>query len=95
MVDSDRRRIALTAKKTIVDSNLPIISKMEDAKPGTITHAVVFKVYDKHILVEFYNNLKALVPAKEARYVIASSQKLILDHSLVKLLSIILQQHFR
>lgn len=64
-VDVYRKRISLTAKKTLLDSNLPILSKIDDAKPGFVTHAVIFKVYDNHLLVEFYNNLKAIVPAKE------------------------------
>lgn len=68
MVDSERKRISLTAKKALLDSSLPIISNFDDVKPGIITHAVVFKVHEKHLMVEFYNNLKALVPIKEVRY---------------------------
>ena len=66
-VDSDRKRISLTAKKSLLESSLPIFSKIEDFAPGMVTHAVVFKVYEKYLLVEFYNNLKAIVPAKEIR----------------------------
>ncbi|KAG6817708.1 hypothetical protein H0H87_004499 [Tephrocybe sp. NHM501043] len=66
VVDKDRKRISLTAKKALLDSTLPRVSRFEDAKVGTITHAVVFKVYEKHLLVEFFNNLKAMVPIKEA-----------------------------
>ncbi|KAF8898934.1 hypothetical protein BD779DRAFT_1607574 [Infundibulicybe gibba] len=65
MVDPDRKRISLTAKRTLVDSTLPILSKVEDAKVGMVAHAVVFKVFDNQLLVEFYNNLKGLIPAKE------------------------------
>ncbi|RDB29525.1 rRNA biogenesis protein RRP5 [Hypsizygus marmoreus] len=65
VVDSDRKRISLTAKKTLVESTLPILSKFEDVKPGIVTHAVIFKVYEKHLMVEFFNNLKAMVPIKE------------------------------
>jgi rRNA biogenesis protein RRP5 len=57
----------LTAKKSLIDSSLPIFSKIEDFTSGMVTHAVVFKVYEKHLMVEFYNNLKAVVPAKEIR----------------------------
>ncbi|KAJ3505470.1 hypothetical protein NLJ89_g7399 [Agrocybe chaxingu] len=64
-VDPDRKRIALTAKKTLVDSTLPIVSKPEDVTSGLLTHAVVFKVSEKHLIVEFYGNMKAVVPAKE------------------------------
>ncbi|KAJ7492804.1 hypothetical protein FB451DRAFT_1022365 [Mycena latifolia] len=65
VVDPDRKRISLTAKKTLVESTLPVIATLEDAKVGIVIHAVVFKVFDKHLMVEFFNNLKALVPAKE------------------------------
>jgi len=68
-VDSGRKRISLTAKKTLVDSTLPIIAKPADITIGLVTHAVIFKVYDKHLLVEFYNNMKAIVPSKEIRLV--------------------------
>jgi rRNA biogenesis protein RRP5 len=68
VVDPERKRIVLTAKKTLLDSDLPILSKFEDAKVGVVTHAVVFNVSEKHILVEFYNNLKAIVHSQETRY---------------------------
>ena len=69
MVDPERKRIALTAKKTLLESDLPVVSKFEDARPGVVTHGVVFRVSEKHVMVEFFNNLKALVPIKEARLV--------------------------
>ncbi|KAJ7169696.1 hypothetical protein C8R46DRAFT_1265028, partial [Mycena filopes] len=65
VVDPERKRISLTAKKTLVESTLPVIATLQDAKIGTVVHAVVFKVFDKHLMVEFFNNLKALVPARE------------------------------
>lgn len=66
VVDPERKRIVLTAKKTLIESKHPIVTKLEHAQVGTITHAVVFKASDKSLQVEFYNNLKAIVPAKEA-----------------------------
>ncbi|KAJ7706378.1 hypothetical protein B0H17DRAFT_1192865 [Mycena rosella] len=65
VVDPERKRISLTAKKTLVESTLPVIAKLEDAKVGVVAHAVIFKVFEKHLMVEFFNNLKALVPARE------------------------------
>lgn len=59
--------MALTAKKTLVESTLPVVTRFEDATEGLVTHAVVFKVSDKSLQVEFYNNLKAIVPIREAR----------------------------
>ncbi|KAJ7042430.1 hypothetical protein C8F04DRAFT_77315 [Mycena alexandri] len=65
VVDPERKRISLTAKKTLVESTLPVIATLEDAEVGTVVHAVVFKVFEKHLMVEFFNNLKALVPTRE------------------------------
>ncbi|KAJ7225707.1 hypothetical protein GGX14DRAFT_640485 [Mycena pura] len=65
VVDPERKRISLTAKKTLVESTLPIIATLEDAQIGTVSHAVIFKVFEKHLMVEFFNNLKALVPLRE------------------------------
>ncbi len=73
IVDPERKRISLTAKKTLLESTLPSVSKLEDAVPGLVTHAVVFKVFEKYLLVEFYNNMKAIVPSNELRYVRPSS----------------------
>lgn len=67
-VDVDRKRIALTAKKSLIESTLPIISRLEDAKVGVVTHAVVFRATAKILQIEFYNGLKAIVPAREVRY---------------------------
>lgn len=59
--------MALTAKKALLDSTLPILAKPEEVVPGVVTHGVVFKIYEKNLLVEFYNNMKAIVPSKEIR----------------------------
>jgi rRNA biogenesis protein RRP5 len=66
-VEPDRGRIALTAKKSLVESDLPILSKFEDAKVGLLALGVVVKVGEKSLVVEFYNKVKAVVSAKEAR----------------------------
>lgn len=68
VVDPARNRLCLTLKKTLVESDLPVVSSIEDATSGTITHAVVFKNLDKGLLVEFYNNLRGFVPQREIKY---------------------------
>ncbi|KAK0208872.1 hypothetical protein DFS33DRAFT_480538 [Desarmillaria ectypa] len=65
VVDTVRKRLSLTHKKTLLESTLPIVSSIENAKIGLVTHAVVFKVLAKHLMVEFYNNVKATVPISE------------------------------
>jgi rRNA biogenesis protein RRP5 len=56
----------LTAKKTLVESDLPLVSCIADAQVGMVTHAVIFKVMEKRLFVEFFNNLKGSIPLKEA-----------------------------
>jgi rRNA biogenesis protein RRP5 len=56
----------LTAKKTLVESDLPLITRIEDAQVGMVTHAVVFKIMENHLLVEFFNNVKGFISRKEA-----------------------------
>ncbi|KAF8274016.1 nucleic acid-binding protein [Lactarius quietus] len=66
VVDPERKRVALTAKKTLVESDLPLISRFEDAEVGIVTHAVIFKITEQRLLVEFFNNVKGSIPLKEA-----------------------------
>lgn len=73
VVDPARKRVVLTAKKSLIDSTLPIVSSLDDAKEGVIAHAVVFKASEKSLQVEFYNNLKAIVPIHEASETTISS----------------------
>ncbi|KAI0027317.1 nucleic acid-binding protein [Vararia minispora EC-137] len=66
IVDADRKRIVLTAKKTLVESDLPLITSFEEAKVGMITHAVVFRIAERRLQIEFFNNVKGSVPIQEA-----------------------------
>ncbi|GAA5925984.1 hypothetical protein JCM3775_005168 [Rhodotorula graminis] len=64
--DADKNRVVLTLKKQLINSDLPIVARLEDAKVGVVTHATVTKVLDKSVLVDFFGGLRALVPAAEA-----------------------------
>ncbi|KAG6336141.1 hypothetical protein ID866_2951 [Astraeus odoratus] len=65
-IEPERRRVVLTAKKTLLDASLSIVTSYEDAKIGLITHGVVFGVSDRVLKVEFFNNVKGVIPAREA-----------------------------
>jgi len=56
----------LTAKKTLVESELPLITRVEDVQVGIVTHAVIFKITENRLFVEFFNNIKGSIPQKEA-----------------------------
>lgn len=50
-----------------MESELPIVTSFDDAEAGMLTHGVVCKVLPKSVLVELYNNIRAIVPGNEAR----------------------------
>ncbi|GAA5941768.1 Rrp5p [Sporobolomyces koalae] len=64
--DPVRNRVVLTLKKLLISSELPLVSTIEDAKVGLVTHATVTKVNEKSVLVDFFGGLRALIPAAEA-----------------------------
>ncbi|KAG9054803.1 rRNA biogenesis protein rrp5 [Serendipita sp. 407] len=66
VVEPAKNRICLTAKRTLLESTLPIISSVDDVQRGMITHAVIFKISERILTVEFYNNVKGIIPLKEA-----------------------------
>lgn len=75
-VDPERNRIALTLKRTLVQSELPVVSSViegdvQAARVGVVTHAVVSKVLEgvagpTAILVDMYGPVRAYVPISEA-----------------------------
>ena len=71
-VEPDRRRLLLTHKKTMVESDLPLITDYSDAKPGVSTHGFVTAIKDFGCLVTFYNNVKGLVPRTELGQVLCT-----------------------
>ena len=62
---SGRRKLSLTCKQTLVDSDLPIITSLADAPRGAITHAFVCAVKPYGCIVRLYNHVRGLVPRKE------------------------------
>ncbi|KAJ4484909.1 hypothetical protein C8J55DRAFT_32010 [Lentinula edodes] len=65
VVDAERNRVSLTAKKSLIESDLPRITAFEHVKIGVVALGVIFKVLPKALMIEFYNNVKAVVPIKE------------------------------
>ncbi|KIO08444.1 hypothetical protein M404DRAFT_938123 [Pisolithus tinctorius Marx 270] len=65
-VEPERNRVILTTKRTLLDTTQPILTSYEDAKIGAVTHGVIFAVSEKGLKVEFFNNVKATIPTREA-----------------------------
>ncbi|CAH1239583.1 PDCD11 [Branchiostoma lanceolatum] len=64
-VASEGRHLALTHKRTLLSSKLPILASYQAAKPGTWAHGFVLAVQDFGCIVMFYNNVKGLLPKRE------------------------------
>lgn len=66
-VDSARNRIVLTLKKSLVSSELPVVSSIQDARVGVVTQATVSKFVDNRgMIVDLFGGLRAFVPTSEA-----------------------------
>lgn len=55
-------RVQLTMKKSLVDSDLPIISSYVDAAVGIVSQGFVTKVDDFGLIVTFFANVHGIVP---------------------------------
>ncbi|KAI8500522.1 Protein RRP5 [Branchiostoma belcheri] len=61
----ERRQLALTHKKTLLSSKLPILASYQAAKPGMWAHGFVLAILEYGCIVMFYNNVKGLLPKRE------------------------------
>ncbi|XP_060027377.1 protein RRP5 homolog [Erinaceus europaeus] len=71
LCDPEARKLSLTLKKTLVESQLPLITSYANAKPGLQTHGFILRVKDYGCIVKFYDGVQGLVPKHElsAEYV--------------------------
>lgn len=68
-IDGERDRVTLTLKKSLIESDLPIVKKIEDATVGLITPGVVAKILPKSVVINYFGGLRGTVSLREARYV--------------------------
>ena len=66
-LESQRNRVVLTLKKTLVESELKTPTDSADVATGDITTAVVSKIMDKGCIVDLFGGSRAFVPLSEAR----------------------------
>ena len=64
-VHAPTHKLILTNKKTLVNSQLPILSSIDDVVEGTVAHGHVAKVQDNGIVVAFYGAVKGFVMLSE------------------------------
>ncbi|KAI8146542.1 hypothetical protein BJV82DRAFT_665505 [Fennellomyces sp. T-0311] len=63
-VDTGKRRVYLTMKKSLLETPLPLIKDWESVEQDMVSHGVIVSVRDKGATVRFYNNITGFVPAK-------------------------------
>ncbi|XP_007665837.1 protein RRP5 homolog isoform X2 [Ornithorhynchus anatinus] len=56
------KKLVLTLKKTLVNSDLPVITSYRAAKPQLQAHGFISKITEVGCIVGFYNNVRGLVP---------------------------------
>lgn len=61
----EKRRIRLTLKKTLVNSDLPILSSYEDATPGVQSVGTLINIIPQGAVVQFYAGLCGFLPVSE------------------------------
>ena len=59
-VDRSSRRATVSHKRTLIKSELPVISTLEEALPGAVTHGVVTGVNEYGVFISLYGDLKGL-----------------------------------
>ncbi|KAG0172965.1 rRNA biogenesis protein rrp5 [Apophysomyces sp. BC1034] len=64
-VDEEKRRVILTLKKSLINSEFPIIKSFEDVEVGTVSHGVIAHLRQNGCVVGFYNGISAFAPATE------------------------------
>ncbi|EPY49902.1 U3 snoRNP-associated protein Rrp5 [Schizosaccharomyces cryophilus OY26] len=60
-----RRRVIVTLKKSLLNSELPPICTYEEATPGTRAIGVLARVLEDGAVVEFYNSVRGFLPVSE------------------------------
>ncbi|KAH9448971.1 hypothetical protein Pst134EB_019812 [Puccinia striiformis f. sp. tritici] len=70
----EKDQVVLTLRKSLLRSE-DIITSFESARVGTCNFAMVAKVEEKYMIVEFFGHTKALVPITEADVEFVASMK--------------------
>jgi len=64
-LDPEKNRVVLTLKRSLVNSELPVLQTFEDAKEGMVLQAIVHTYLEKGVLVELFGGLRAFVGVGE------------------------------
>ena len=65
-LDSEKNRVVLTLKRSLVNSDLPVLQSIAEAEVGQVLQATVHTFLQKDMLVELFGGMRAFVPIAEA-----------------------------
>ncbi|XP_014667836.1 PREDICTED: protein RRP5 homolog [Priapulus caudatus] len=65
MCDTEKSRLLLSNKQSIVTTKLPVLCNYEDAQPEMLVEGVIVQISTNYVLVLFCNDVKGLIPRKE------------------------------
>ncbi|KAI8609381.1 hypothetical protein BC830DRAFT_844955, partial [Chytriomyces sp. MP71] len=74
-VNAEKRRIAMTLKKSLVNSTLPLVSRYSASYVAQVADGFIVSVLPFGCIVGFYNDIKALVPLRELSNLFVSDPK--------------------
>lgn len=85
-VEAGEKRCILTAKKTLVKSKLPLITRFDEVEVGMQTYGVVVSIKDYGLLLGFFDDLKGLLPRDQISRTLAKTQNLTEIYSIGQLI---------
>lgn len=62
VLSSTTEKVWVTLKKSLIESNLPILTSVEEAKADSTHDGTVINISKNGVLVRFFNNIKGLIP---------------------------------
>ncbi|CUS13120.1 unnamed protein product [Tuber aestivum] len=65
LIDPSKRKVRLSLKKAIVNSDTPIISSYEDTKSGTRSVGTLVKILPNGAIVKFFSDVCGFLPVSE------------------------------
>ena len=64
-VDPSKRKMRLTMKKTLVNSEAPVLKKLDEVSVGQQAPGTIVKIVSSGAFIQFYGNLKGFLPVSE------------------------------
>jgi rRNA biogenesis protein RRP5 len=63
--DAQKKKVIISVKRSLVNSDLPALTRYEDAKPGMLIHGTISSFRPFGCIVTYCNNVRALAPISE------------------------------